>query len=250
MKSTFATILGIAGISLLKKVSGSKNQEKPFTFTMTFFLEGEEGALDESQYNRTILNQAWLMSVGDFIKGTNDFIMYGDENTPAQMLLEYRQFLQERIPTYMGECIDNWLTDYIYDEEGEWEEYANTVEDVSIQWILPDDFQVLKNSGPEGQDQVMFTCYFSLDQIIRLTKKEVQYFRSPTLLEAIKNNLIASIEDWSNVIGYNWMHDIAECEVFVTDTKLEVDMDGVDPSQRRLVQEILRENQKSELRKF
>src|SRR6056300_1118797 len=133
-KASLATILGVAGLSLLKKVSGSKNHEKPFTFTMTFYLEGEEeGVLNEGQYNRTILSRAWLESVRGFIKGTNDFLRYGDEDTPAQMLLEYRQFLQESIPTYIGEFIDQWLTGYIY-EQGQWEEYANTIEDVAIQW--------------------------------------------------------------------------------------------------------------------
>ena len=40
-KEVLATILGLAGISVFKKVSGSRNQEKPFTFTMTFFWKGK-----------------------------------------------------------------------------------------------------------------------------------------------------------------------------------------------------------------
>jgi len=252
MKSSLVTILGVAGLSLLKKVSGSKNHEKPFTFTMTFYLEG----LNECQYNKTILNKEWLESVRGFIKGTNDFLRYGDlEDTPQQMILEYREYLNESIPTYIGEFIDQWLTGYNYAGDDQWENHVNTVEDIVVQWALPDDIQILNNHGSENQDQVMFTYHLSLNEIMKLSRlgdtKKV-------LKEAIALSLMINIEDWINVIAYYWRPNIEdceffiieECELFVTDKKLEVDVSLIDSSQRKLVEALMKEQASSQLRKF
>jgi Ulp1 family protease len=67
-----------------------------------------------------------------------------------------------------------------------------------------------------------------------------------------------NIEDWINVIAYYWRPNIEdceffiieECELFVTDKKLEVDVSLIDSSQRKLVEALMKEQASSQLRKF
>jgi len=258
-KSTLATILGVAGLSLLKKVHGSKNNEKPFTFTMTFYLEGEDGVLRKDNYENNIVHPDWLQGVDNFILGTKYFLANAENDDPTNMLLEYRQDLQDENPDATGEVIDRWLTDYVY-ETGEWEAYANTIEDVAVRWYKPDQTKILKEYSQRKIDHLMFTYNFDLDEMNFFIKRFTKH-RKPSvnvsLREMIEWSLGMVIEDWVVSIGYyGWLNSdfdsesIREAEVNITDTKLEVNLDNVEPSKRKLVEVMVKEEQKSELRKF
>ena len=255
-KEVLATILGLAGISVFKKVSGSKNQEKPFTFTMTFYLEGENGPLTRTNYENNIVHPDWLQAVDDFIEGTRFFLKYREDEEPRDMLIQYRQDLHDENPTFVGEAIDKWLTGYMY-EQGEWEEYVNTTEDLAIQWISPSHTRILGGTVTQ-RAYLEFTYHFDLDQIEFFIKRFYKYGNQKASLRAvIAWKLRTVIEDWIIILGYygNYHREfdrqsIEEAEIFIMDTELEVDLSLIEPSKRRLVEAMVKEEQKSELRKF
>jgi len=245
-KSTLATILGVAGLSLLKKASGSTSKLPKnrlgtiwFRITPSFSLD-EDDKVDEWEEPDAGVNSFYFI-LKEFVDWNNKYGAMSDDQILQQNDVELDEdgYIEGDESAILRELLDNHFN-CAYAIEEEWYGIYNIESDV-IKTLKRNSTGFLKVESFGGSSVFLEVNVIDIVNS-RNTQPPVKFHTFEDLINFVKSDIVGSIKTISSVLEqqiYEWDQ---------IDVEVNFSIEAIEPSNKLWLSAIL--GNTSELRKF